>query len=159
MGIQLAIALGNEVTAISSSPSKETACREMGAKDFILSTDYKELNKASQSLDLILNTISAPHQAGKYLSLLARNGTLVQLGINMDAHNIYQSVLMHMRLSLTGSSIGGIRETQECIDLCAEKGIKPRVELVTADKLGEVYVRLSEKNDGVKRFVLDVVNS
>jgi len=159
MGIQLAVALGNEVTAISTSPSKEDKCRELGANNFVISTDPESMKKGRQSLDLILNTISAPHQCGKYLSLLDRSGTLVQLGISLEPHNIYQGVLIGNRLSVSGSLIGGIPETQECIDFCAEKDIKPEYEVITAERLSEVYGILYNKNDTVKRYVLDLTNS
>ena len=76
--------------------------------------------------------------------------------MSMEPHNIYQSVLVHMRYCLTGSSIGGIPETQECMDFCAHKGIQPRVALITADKLDQVHALLKEKNDGAKRYVLDL---
>lgn len=88
MAIRLAVALGNEVTAISTSADKESKVREIGAKHFLLSTDYKTLKERAKTCDLLLNTISASHQCGKYLSLLATNGTLVQLGLVIEPHNV-----------------------------------------------------------------------
>ena len=95
MGVRLAAELGNEVTAISTSPDKENICKGLGAKHFIISTDMKSMKKGYGSLDLILNTISASHQCGKYLSLLATKGTLVQLGLVMEPHKVC-TTLSHM---------------------------------------------------------------
>ena len=88
MGVRLAIALGNKVTAISTSPNKRNSVMELGIDDFIVSTDFKEMNKAARSLDIILNTISADHQCGKFLSLLTTNGTLVQLGFVIEPQKV-----------------------------------------------------------------------
>jgi len=159
MGIQLAAALGNEVTAISTNPTKEAKCKELGAKHFILSTDKTAMESAARSLDLILNTISANHSCKEYLPLLTRNATLVQLGLVLEDQTFAQLGLMFNRQSIAGSLIGGMPETQECIDLCAEKNIRPDVEVICADQLDSVYEILNNKNDTVKRYVLDLTNS
>lgn len=156
MGVRLAKAMGNEVTAISTSPNKEAAAKEIGADRFVVSTDPESMAAAANSLDLILNTVSAEHDLSHYLSLLRRDGTLVQLGLVLNPHPVQQMALMFKRLSVAGSIIGGIPQTQECMDFCAEHNIVPKVELIKADRLDEVYTALKAKNDGVIRYVLDI---
>jgi len=159
MGIQLAVALGNEVTAISTSPRKEAKCKELGAKHFLVSTDEESMKKGSKSLDLILNTISVAHKIQTYLPLLAPSGTLVMIGFYPEPHSISQLELIPNRLSVAGSFVGSIPETQDCMDFCAKKGIKPQIEIITADKLDEVYTTLEKSNDSITRYVLDIKNS
>jgi len=159
MGVRLAAALGNEVTAISTNPTKEEKCKQLGAKHFVLSTDEESMKAGANSLDLILNTISATHNCMDYLPLLARNSTLVQLGLVLEKHQVDQVPLMFKRISIAGSLIGGVAETQECMDLCAEKDIRPEIEVITAERIDEVYETLNNKNDTVKRYVLDLKKS
>lgn len=132
---------------------------EIGATSFVVSTSEESMQGAAGSLDLILNTVSAAHQLGHYLSLLARDGTLVQLGLVTSTHEINQMPLIFSRKSIAGSVIGGMKETQDCIDFCHQHNIIPKTEVITAERLSEVYKTLSEKNDQVVRYVLDVPNS
>jgi len=154
--VRLAKAMGNEVTAISTSPNKEAAAKEIGADNFIVSTDPESMKGGANSLDLILNTVSASHQLSTYLPLLRRDGNLVQLGLVLSDHQIQQFPLMMKRVSVSGSLIGGLPETQDCMDFCAEHEIVPLLKLVTADQLPEVYANLSQKNDQIIRYVLDI---
>eukprot|EP00095_Tigriopus_kingsejongensis_P011147 maker-scaffold534_size144770-snap-gene-0.36 protein:Tk11147 transcript:maker-scaffold534_size144770-snap-gene-0.36-mRNA-1 annotation:"zinc-binding dehydrogenase" len=147
MGVRLAKAMGNEVTAISTSPSKEGKAKQIGADHFVVSTNPNSMAKAAGSLDLILDTVSADHQAGPYMSLLDKNGTLVLLGLTNEVHQVPGAMLLFERKSLTGSSIGGIKDTQEVIDFCAAKNIKPAIQIVTGKDLDQVYSNLSAKND------------
>jgi len=156
MGVRLAKAMGNTVTAISTSPGKEAAAREIGADNFVVSTDAESMKSAAQSMDLILNTVSASHQANHYLSLLANKGTLVQLGLVLSAHQVVQMPLMFRKLSIAGSLIGGIPETQECIDFCAKHNIVPKIKVVKSTDLDDVYKQLASKNDSIIRNVLDI---
>ena len=89
MGIRLAKAMGNEVTAISTSPNKAAIAKSIGATNFIVSTDEESMKAGAKSLDLILNTISANHQCGTYLPLLRTNGVLVQLGLATENHKVF----------------------------------------------------------------------
>ncbi len=89
MGIRLAKAMGNEVTAISTSPNKAAIAKSIGATNFIVSTDEESMKAGGKSLDLILNTISANHQCGTYLPLLRTNGVLVQLGLATENHKVF----------------------------------------------------------------------
>lgn len=156
MGVRLAKAMGNSVTAISTSPSKEAAAREIGADNFVVSTNPESMNSATMSLDLILNTVSANHQASTYLPLLAKKGVLVQLGLVLEPHQVMQAPLMFKKLSIAGSLIGGLPETQECIDFCAKHNIIPSIKKVTVKDIEEVYKQLSAKNDAIIRNVLDI---
>merc|ERR1719295_527680 len=111
MGVRLAKAMGNTVTAISTSPNKEAAAREIGADNFVVSIDSESMKAASMSLDLILNTVSANHQVSTYTPLLAKRGVIVQLGLVLEPHQVMQMPLMFNKLSIAGSLIGGIPET------------------------------------------------
>merc|ERR1711936_804973 len=158
MGVRLAKAMGNTVTAISTSAHKETVAREIGADNFVLSNKAESMAAATKSLDLILNTVSADHDLTALIGLLARDGTIVQLGVVRKPHPISQMIFFR-RVNLSGSLIGGMRDTQDCINFCAAKGIQPDTELVTADKIEAVYDKLREKNDRITRYVLDVTKS
>ena len=103
-GLKLAKAMGNEVYAISTSPDKATAARDAGADRFIVSTDANSMKSADNSIDLILNTVPAPHQLSHYLPLLKKNGTLVQLGLVLTDHHIQQIPLLFKRINITGTS-------------------------------------------------------
>jgi len=156
MGVTLAKAMGNEVTAISTSAGKEAVAKEIGADRFIVSTDSASVKAGEGSLDLILNTVSAAHQLTTYIPLLKRDGVLVQLGLVTEPHTLPQAPLLFKRLSVAGSIIGGIPETQECMEFCAAHKIVPKIELVTAGQLDSVYESLARKNDQVVRYVLDI---
>lgn len=114
------------------------------------------MKTAAKSLDLIINTVSAAHDVNTYLPLLAANGTIVQLGLTFKPHSIQQYSLMFSNLSLAGSAIGGVKETQECIDFCHKHNIVPKTKLITAKDLDKVYEELRGKNDSVLRNVLDI---
>lgn len=159
MGVRLAKVMGNTVTAISTSPNKEAVAKSIGASNFVVSKDEASMAKAAKSLDLILNTVSANHQAATYLSLLKQNGTLVQLGLVLEPHSVMQMQLMLTRTSLAGSMIGGMADTQEVIDFCHKHGLKPEIELITHKDLPKVYKILNGKNDSIKRYVIDIEKS
>merc|ERR1712106_200506 len=156
MGVRLAKAMGNTVTAISTSPSKEEAAREIGADNFVVSTDPESMKTAAMSLDLILNTVSANHDLNHYLPLLANKGVIVQMGLVLTPHPIVQAPLMFRKLTIAGSLIGGMPETQDCIDFCAKHQIIPKIKIVTAAELSGVYKDLQTKNDSIVRNVLDI---
>jgi len=156
MGVRLAKAMGNTVTAISTSPKKEASAREIGADNFVVSTDPESMKAASISLDLILNTVSANHDLNHYLPLLANKGVLVQMGLVLNPHPVVQAPLMFRKLSIAGSLIGGMPETQECIDFCSKHNIIPKIKIVTSKDLSGVYKELMTKNDSIVRNVLDI---
>merc|ERR1719336_60948 len=156
MGVMLAKAMGNTVTAISTSPNKEAAAREIGADNFVVSTSPESMAGAAGSLDLILNTVSANHDLNTYLPLLAGKGVIVQLGLVMTPHPVMQLPLMFKKQSIAGSLIGGLPETQDCIDFCHKHNIVPKIKMVTCKDLDNVYVDLASKNDSIIRNVLDI---
>ena len=156
MGVRIAKAMGNTVTAISTSPNKEAAAREIGADNFVVSTDAESMKSAGGSLDLILNTVSANHDLNTYLPLLAGKGVLVQLGLVLSPHPVMQLPLMFKKQSIAGSLIGGLPETQDCIDFCHKHNIVPKIKLVTSNDLDNVYKELASKNDSIIRNVLDI---
>ena len=151
MGVRLAKAMGNTVTAISTSPKKEQAAREIGADNFVVSTDANSLAAAANSLDLILNTVSANHDINTYLPLLAPKGVIVQIGICMAPHSVNQLQLMMKKLSIAGNLVGGLQETQDCINFCAKHNIVPKIKLVTSSDIGSVFDELLKKNDSIVR--------
>lgn len=156
MGLMIAKAMGNTVTAISTSASKEAPARQCGADNFVLSTNHGSMTSASHTLDLILNTVSASHDLNPYLDLLANKGVLVQLGCDLTPHTVQQLPLMFRKLSIAGSLIGGVSETQECMDFCHNNQITPKIKLVTMKDMSEVYSQLKTKNDSIIRNVLDI---
>ena len=158
MGIKLARALGHEVIAISTSPSKKEMAFEKGAHKFIISTDPSSLAEAKDSIDLILNTISFEHDIGIYLSLLRYNGILVELGLVTKPHALNQMVLLRHRKGVFGSHIGGIKSTEECLELCQKHGIAPDIEHITASKIQWAWDQLKENKDGL-RYVIDIKKS
>ena len=153
MGVRLAKAMGNTVTAISTSPNKEQAAREIGADNFVVSTKPESLAAAANSLDLILNTASANHDINTYLPLLAPKGVIVQIGVCLAPHPVNQLQLMMKKLSIAGCLIGGMPETQDCIDFCSKHNIVPKIKLVTSKDISTVYDELSKKNDSIIRFL------
>ncbi len=159
MGIRLAKAMGNEVTAISTSPNKAAVAKSIGASHFVVSTDPESMKAATKSLDLILNTVSANHQCEVYLPLLRRKGVIVMLGVVTVKQQISQLALIVGKNAVTGSAIGGVPETQACIDFCHKHKIVPETKLITYDKLSDVYATLEGKNDSITRYVLDLDKS
>ena len=153
MGVRLAKAMGNTVTAISTSPNKEAAAKEIGADHFIVSTDPENMKAGADSLDLILNTVSANHDLNTYLGLLDNKGVLVQLGLVTSPHPVMQLPLMFKKISIAGSLIGGLPETQDCIDFCHKHNIIPKIKIVTSKDLDGVYENLSSKNDTIIRYI------
>merc|ERR1719495_995733 len=156
MGIQLAKAMGNKVTAISTSPSKEAAAKAIGADTFVVSTDPSSMKCAAMSCNLILNTVSVNHELGTYVPLLANEGTLVIIGATTNNHSVCVTPLMYRKLKITGSVIGGMKETQQCIDFCHKHNIVPKTKLITAAGISDVYKVLGSKNDSIIRHVIDI---
>jgi uncharacterized zinc-type alcohol dehydrogenase-like protein len=155
VGVKIAAAMGATVTVLSTSPGKESDARRLGAHGFLLTSDPPALRRAARSFDFILDTVSAPHDLTMYLKLLARDGALVLVGIPTEPARVPASALMARRSSLAGSSIGGIRETQEMLDFCAEHGITADIELIPIQQVNEAYERTISA-DVHYRFVIDM---
>ena len=157
MGVKFAAAFGAEVTVMSTSKSKEADARRLGAHDFLVTSDEAEMHKRKSHFDFILNTVSARHDYNQYLQLLKLNGTMTLVGIPPDAIPLKANPLVSRRRSLSGSMIGGIRETQEMLDYCAEHNIVSDVEVIPMQQINEAYDRML-KSDVRYRFVIDLAS-
>ena len=155
VGVQLAKAMGAEVTVISQSLSKKDEGLRLGADAYYASSDPATFQELAGQFDLILNTVSARMEMGAYLSTLKVDGTLVNLGAPADPLDVNVFPLILGRRSLAGSCIGGIKETQEMLDFCAEKGVAAEIELISADTIDEAWERIL-KSDVRFRFVIDI---
>ena len=156
MGIKLAHALGAHVVAFTTSEAKREAALALGADEVVVSTDPQQMQAHARSLDLILDTVAAPHDLDAYLVLLRRDGTLVLAGVPADPHPMPRVFnLIGKRRALAGSLVGGIRETQEMLDFCARHGIVSDIEMIRMDEINEAYERLL-KGDVKYRFVIDM---
>lgn len=155
MGIKLAQAMGAHVVAFTTSESKREAAKALGADEVVVSRNVDEMGAHAKSFDFILNTVAAPHDLDALLALLKRDGTMTLVGAPATPHpspNVFNLILK--RRSLAGSLIGGIPETQEMLDFCAEHGIVSDIELIRADQINDAYERML-KGDVKYRFVID----
>ena len=155
MGVKLGAAMGAEVTMITTTPSKGQDARELGAHDFIISTDQEQMQAAATKFDFILNTIPVSHEIDGYLQLLGRSGRMVIVGALNEMPGFRGANLIWWNRAVGGSAIGGIPETQEMLDLCGERGIYPECEFIAMSEINEAYERLL-KNDVRYRFVIDM---
>jgi uncharacterized zinc-type alcohol dehydrogenase-like protein len=154
MAVKIAHAMGAEVTVLSQSLSKQEDGLRLGADHYYATSDPATFEQLGGTFDLIINSVSAKIDINAYLSLLRRDGTLVNVGAPAEPLPVRAFALIGMRRSFAGSNIGGIRETQEMLDFCAEHGIAPETELVSADYINEAYERVL-KSDVRYRFVID----
>ena len=155
MGIKLARALGAHVVAFTTSESKRADALALGAHEVVVSRDADAMAARARTLDLIVNTVAAPHDLDAFLNLLKRDGTMVLVGAPATPHPSPQVFnLITKRRALAGSMIGGIPETQEMLDFCAEHGIVADIEMIRADEINAAYERML-KGDVKYRFVID----
>ena len=154
MAVKIAVAMGADVTVLSQTLSKQEDGLRFGAKDYYATSDESTFEKLQNTFDLIINTVSAPVDLNQYLSLLRLDGTMVSVGAPPEPMPISVFTLMGKRRSYAASNIGGIRETQEMLDFCAEHGIAPEVELIEAKDINTAYERVL-KSDVRYRFVID----
>ncbi len=157
MAVKIAAALGAEVTVISTSDRKKDDALGLGAREFLVSKDEGALDGAAKRFDLILNTVSAPHELNAHLNLLATDGTMVMLGLAAEPLPVSTLPLLFGRRRLAGSLIGGIAQTQEMLDFCAEGGIAADIEIICAERINEAYERMG-RGDVRYRFVIDVAS-
>ena len=155
MGIKLAHAMGAHVVAFTTSESKREAARALGADEVVVSRNPEEMAAHAASFDFILNTVAAPHDLNAFFALLKRDGTMTLVGAPASPHPSPEVFnLIMKRRSLAGSLIGGIPETQEMLDFCAEHGIVADIEMIRADEINGAYERML-KGDVKYRFVID----
>ena len=157
MAVKLAVGLGAEVTVLSRSPDKQADALALGADRLLVSSDAAAMKQAGSAFDLIIDTVPVKHDLAPYLPLLDVDGTLVIVGQvgPMDEFNSVPLLLGRRRIA--GSPIGGIRETQDMLDFCAEKNILPDCEMIRMDEINRAYERM-EKSDVRYRFVIDMAS-
>ena len=157
LGVKFAAAMGAEVTVLSQSLSKKELGLAMGASDYHATSDDATFETNEQRFDLVLNTVSANLDLDRYLGMVARNGTFVEVGLPENPLSVKAGSLLYPRVSLSGSMIGGIPQTQEMLEFAAEHGIASDIETITADRINEAYERVV-RSDVRFRFVIDVAS-
>jgi uncharacterized zinc-type alcohol dehydrogenase-like protein len=157
MAVKLARAFGARVVVFTTSPGKAEDAMRLGAHDVVVSRNTAEMQKQLGSFDFILDTVSADHDLNAYLDLLKRDGTLTLVGAPETPMPVGVFRLLFRRRQLAGSLIGGLRETQEMLDFCGERGITADVEVIPIQKINEAYDRLA-KGDVKYRFVIDMAS-
>jgi alcohol dehydrogenase (NADP+) len=155
VAVQIAAAMGAEVTVLSQTLSKQEDGLRFGAKHYYATSERSTFKELASSFDLILNTVSANLKLDAYLGLLRVDGTLVSVGAPSAPDSFHAFSLIRGRRSLAGSAIGGLPDTQEMLDFCATHGVKPAIELIGADEVGDAYERV-ERSAVRYRFVIDV---
>ena len=155
MAVKFGVAFGAEVTVLSTSPAKERDARALGAHKFVVTTESAQARSVKGYFDFIIDTVSAPHDFKFYLSMLKTNGTLILVGLPSAPIEIPPFSVVNGRRSLSGSSIGGIKETQEMLDYCAENKIVSDIELIDIKNINQAYQRML-KGDVRYRFVIDM---
>jgi alcohol dehydrogenase (NADP+) len=156
MGVKLAHALGAHVVAFTTSESKREDARALGADEVVVSRNEDEMAAHANSFDFILDTVAASHNLDAFTALLKRDGTLTLVGVPEHAHPSPDvSALIFRRRAIAGSLIGGIAETQEMLDFCAEHGIVADIEMIRAQQIDEAYERML-RSDVKYRFVIDI---
>jgi uncharacterized zinc-type alcohol dehydrogenase-like protein len=154
MGVKHAHAMGAEVTLISHSPSKEADAKRLGADHFLLLTDKQAMKDQAMTFDLIVNTVSAPINLDPAINLLKTDGTMAYVGLPDKPLEMNIFGLNSQRRRIAGSNIGGIPETQEMLDFCAEHGYASDIEVINAEQINEAWDRVVN-SDVRYRFVID----
>ncbi len=155
MAVKFAVAFGAEVTVLSTSANKEEAAKALGAHHFVVTKDAAQVATVKSNFDFILDTVSAAHDMNMYVSLLKTNGVHICVGAPSTPHSINVFGLLGGRKSVAGSGIGGIAETQEMLDYCAEHDIVSDIEVIAIKDITASYARM-EKGDVRYRFVIDM---
>jgi alcohol dehydrogenase (NADP+) len=155
MAVKIANAKGANVTVLSTSPNKKQDAMDLGAHHFAVTKDEATLKELRNSFDFIIDTVSAPHDYNLYLSMLKRDGTMILLGAPPEPSTVAGFSLIARRKRLVGSMIGGIPETQEMLDFCAEHDIVADIELIKMEEINEAYERML-RSDVKYRFVIDI---
>ncbi|RAK64552.1 NAD(P)-dependent alcohol dehydrogenase [Hymenobacter edaphi] len=157
MGVKWGVAFGAEVTVLSTSPAKEADAKALGAHHFVVTKDEEQLKAVQGSFDFILDTVAADHDVPMYLTLLKTGGTHILVGAPPKPLEIPAFALIPGRKSVSGSTIGGIAETQEMLDFAAEHNIVSDIELINIQDITQAYERMV-KGDVRYRFVIDIAS-
>ena len=157
MAVKFAHAFGAEVALFTTSPGKTADAKRLGADEVVISKDEDAMKARAKSFDFILDTVSAKHNLDSYLELLKRDGVMCLLGVPPEPTPLGAFSLIRWRHRLTGSLIGGIAETQEMLDFCADRGITCDIEKINADYINDAYERML-RSDVKYRFVIDIAS-
>jgi uncharacterized zinc-type alcohol dehydrogenase-like protein len=157
MGVKLAHALGAHVVVFTTSEGKREDALRLGADEVVISRNADEMQKHAGSFDFILDTISAEHDINAYINLLRRDGNLTLVGAPEKPLAVSAFGLIFGRRSLSGSSIGGVPETQEMLDFCGQHNLTADVEVIPIQKVNEAYERML-KSDVKYRFSIDMAS-
>lgn len=156
MAVKLASAMGAEVTLFTTSAAKRDDALRLGASRVVVSRNAEEMAACQSSLDIIINCVAAPHDLNPYLATLKTNGRMVLVGIPDRPHTSPDiTPMVFRRLSITGSSIGSIQETQEMLDFCGQHNIVADIETITGDGIEQAFERML-RSDVHYRFVIDM---
>lgn len=157
MGVKFAKAFGNHVTVFSRGTNKKETALAMGADKFVDTTNEAEMTAATGSVDFIINTLAADHDLSFYMRLLGLNGKMIVVSVPPSKLSVHASELIFGAKTIAGSLIGGIKETQEMLDFCGEKGIVCDIETIKGSEINEAYARVL-KSDVKYRFVIDIAS-
>ena len=157
MGVKIAAAMGAEVTVLSTSAAKEADAKRLGATGFVITKDEAAVKAATGKFDILLDTISANHDYNSYLRMVALDGVMVIVGAPTEPSPLHAFSLIGGNKAIAGSNIGGIAETQEMLDFCAEHNVVSDVEIISPDRIEEAYDR-TVKADVRYRFVIDIAS-
>ncbi len=155
MAVKIGASLGAEVTVLSTSPEKEEDAKALGAHKFVVTKNPEQLSKVKGYFDFIINTVSANHNLNDYTALLKLDGTMILLGVPPHPSTLEAFHLIGKRRRVAGSLIGGIAETQEMLDYCAEHNIMSDIEIISVSDINNAYERMM-KADVKYRFVIDM---
>ncbi|KAJ7946105.1 Cinnamyl alcohol dehydrogenase [Quillaja saponaria] len=159
MGVKIAKAMGHHVTVISSSEKKKVeALEHLGADEYLVSSDETKMQEAADSFDYIIDTVPAVHPLEPYLSLLKLDGKLILMGVINAPLQFVSPMVMLGRKTITGSFVGSMKEIEEMLEFCKEKGLSSEIEVIKMDYINKAFERLA-KNDVRYRFVVDVAGS
>ena len=157
MGVKFAVSFGADVTVLSTHAGKKADALKLGAHNFVVTTDEEQSKSVLGKFDFILDTLSAPHDYNFYLSFLKTGGTLICVGLPVEPMQVPAFNIVFTRKCIAGSLIGGLPETQEMLDYCAENDIAADVEVIPIQKIQEAYERII-KSDIKYRFVIDMAS-
>ncbi|MDD3019616.1 MAG: NAD(P)-dependent alcohol dehydrogenase [Alphaproteobacteria bacterium] len=155
MGVKFAVAMGAHVVMITTSPEKGNDAKRLGVHEVLISKDDDAMKSATGSFDFLLNTIPVEHDVGPYIGLLKRDATMVVVGALAPINDVHGASLIRGRKRIAGSLIGGIKETQEMLDFCAEHNVLPDIEMIKIQDINQAFQRVM-KADVKYRFVIDM---
>lgn len=157
MAIKFAVAFGAEVTVLSTSPGKKEDALKLGAHNFVITTDEEQVKTVASQFNFILDTLSANHDYAMYVGMLKVDGTLICVGLPSEPIHMPAFNIVFARKCVAGSLIGGLPETQEMLDYCAEHNITSDVEVIPIQQIQQAYQRML-KSDVKYRFVIDMAS-